>query len=182
MMLGNLPPPSPFLSWHFRGVQVSIYIRRWSLFKFKTAREEQFKEFKHWRIPLLIKNVFFFIVFQDSEKKGFINKIYAIQEVCISVQNILDEVASFGERIKKWVMLTCEPWPSVGQSIHLFLGGWNATLFLAGDTPSGWSIAQFHHYLLCFCQSLVLWKFCQFPSWNLEHIGWKAVILVALKK
>ncbi|XP_031304313.1 multiple C2 and transmembrane domain-containing protein 1 isoform X7 [Camelus dromedarius] len=37
---------------------------------------------------------------KDSEKKGFINKIYAIQEVCISVQNILDEVASFGERIK----------------------------------------------------------------------------------
>ncbi|XP_012577395.1 PREDICTED: multiple C2 and transmembrane domain-containing protein 1 isoform X1 [Condylura cristata] len=37
---------------------------------------------------------------KDSEKKGFINKIYAIQEVCISVQNILEEVASFGERIK----------------------------------------------------------------------------------
>ncbi|KAM9104726.1 multiple C2 and transmembrane domain-containing protein 1 isoform 4-T4 [Megaptera novaeangliae] len=37
---------------------------------------------------------------KDSEKKGFINKIYAIQEVCISVQNILDEVASFGERMK----------------------------------------------------------------------------------
>nr|XP_058917434.1 multiple C2 and transmembrane domain-containing protein 1 isoform X10 [Kogia breviceps] len=37
---------------------------------------------------------------KDSEKKGFMNKIYAIQEVCISVQNILDEVASFGERIK----------------------------------------------------------------------------------
>ncbi|XP_072462226.1 multiple C2 and transmembrane domain-containing protein 1 isoform X4 [Notamacropus eugenii] len=37
---------------------------------------------------------------KDSEKKGFINKIYAIQEVCVSVQNILGEVASFGERIK----------------------------------------------------------------------------------
>ncbi|XP_074184833.1 multiple C2 and transmembrane domain-containing protein 1 isoform X19 [Rhinolophus sinicus] len=37
---------------------------------------------------------------KDSEKKGFMNKIYAIQEVCVSVQNILDEVASFGERIK----------------------------------------------------------------------------------
>ncbi|XP_059550073.1 multiple C2 and transmembrane domain-containing protein 1 isoform X4 [Myotis daubentonii] len=37
---------------------------------------------------------------KDSEKKGFINKIYAIQEVCISVQNILDEAASLGERIK----------------------------------------------------------------------------------
>uniref|UniRef100_A0A8C6VAA5 Multiple C2 and transmembrane domain containing 1 n=1 Tax=Naja naja TaxID=35670 RepID=A0A8C6VAA5_NAJNA len=37
---------------------------------------------------------------KDSEKKGFMNKLYAIQEVCISVQNILDEVASLGERIK----------------------------------------------------------------------------------
>ncbi|XP_061478398.1 multiple C2 and transmembrane domain-containing protein 1 isoform X2 [Rhineura floridana] len=37
---------------------------------------------------------------KDGEKKGFMNKLYAIQEVCVSVQNILDEVASFGERIK----------------------------------------------------------------------------------
>ncbi|XP_029399992.1 multiple C2 and transmembrane domain-containing protein 1 isoform X2 [Mus pahari] len=37
---------------------------------------------------------------KDGEKKGFINKIYAIQEVCVSVQNILDEAASLGERIK----------------------------------------------------------------------------------
>jgi len=29
------------------------------------------------------------------------NRLYAIQEVCVSVQNILDEVASFGERVKK---------------------------------------------------------------------------------
>uniref|UniRef100_A0A8C1QMZ5 Multiple C2 domains, transmembrane 1a n=1 Tax=Cyprinus carpio TaxID=7962 RepID=A0A8C1QMZ5_CYPCA len=38
--------------------------------------------------------------FQDSERKGFMNKLYAIQDVCISVQNALDEVASCGERIK----------------------------------------------------------------------------------
>ncbi|NXF49749.1 MCTP1 protein, partial [Oceanites oceanicus] len=37
---------------------------------------------------------------KDSEKRGFMNRLYAIQEVCVSVQNILDEVASFGERIK----------------------------------------------------------------------------------
>ncbi|XP_065512292.1 multiple C2 and transmembrane domain-containing protein 1 isoform X1 [Caloenas nicobarica] len=37
---------------------------------------------------------------KDSEKKGFMNRLYAIQEVCVSVQNILDEVSSFGERIK----------------------------------------------------------------------------------
>ncbi|XP_021235726.1 multiple C2 and transmembrane domain-containing protein 1 isoform X4 [Numida meleagris] len=40
------------------------------------------------------------ILQEDSEKKGFMDKLYAIQEVCVSVQNILDEVASFGERIK----------------------------------------------------------------------------------
>lgn len=44
------------------------------------------------------------VLLQDSEKKGFMNKLYAIQDVCISVQNALDEVASYGERIKKWVV------------------------------------------------------------------------------
>ncbi|XP_067294306.1 multiple C2 and transmembrane domain-containing protein 1 isoform X2 [Pseudorasbora parva] len=39
-------------------------------------------------------------VMVDPERKGFMNKLYAIQDVCISVQNALDEVASYGERIK----------------------------------------------------------------------------------
>ncbi|XP_069369221.1 multiple C2 and transmembrane domain-containing protein 1 isoform X10 [Paralichthys olivaceus] len=37
---------------------------------------------------------------KDSEPKGFIDKLYAIQEVFISVQSALDEAASYGERIK----------------------------------------------------------------------------------
>ncbi|KAM6289450.1 multiple C2 and transmembrane domain-containing protein 1 [Aegotheles albertisi] len=37
---------------------------------------------------------------KDSERKGFMYRLYAIQEVCVTVQNILDDVASFGERIK----------------------------------------------------------------------------------
>uniref|UniRef100_A0A665W3V9 Multiple C2 and transmembrane domain-containing protein 1-like n=1 Tax=Echeneis naucrates TaxID=173247 RepID=A0A665W3V9_ECHNA len=37
---------------------------------------------------------------KDSEHKGFMDKLYAIQDVFISVQNALDEVASYGERIK----------------------------------------------------------------------------------
>ncbi|XP_041093619.1 multiple C2 and transmembrane domain-containing protein 1-like isoform X12 [Polyodon spathula] len=37
---------------------------------------------------------------KDSERKGFMNRLYAIQDVCISVQNALDEVASYAERIK----------------------------------------------------------------------------------
>ncbi|XP_060738690.1 multiple C2 and transmembrane domain-containing protein 1 isoform X2 [Tachysurus vachellii] len=37
---------------------------------------------------------------KDSERKGFMNKLYAIQAVCISVQSALDEVASYSERIK----------------------------------------------------------------------------------
>ena len=41
--------------------------------------------------------------YQDSEPKGFMDKLYAIQDVFISVQNALDEAASYGERIKKWV-------------------------------------------------------------------------------
>lgn len=47
-------------------------------------------------------------------------------------------------------MLTHEPWPPGGHIVHLFLGGWNATFLLAGDTPSGWPTASFHHYWLCF--------------------------------
>lgn len=31
------------------------------------------------------------------------DKLYAIQDVFISVQSVLDDVASYGERMKKWV-------------------------------------------------------------------------------
>ncbi|XP_053509969.1 multiple C2 and transmembrane domain-containing protein 1 isoform X1 [Ictalurus furcatus] len=37
---------------------------------------------------------------KDSERKGLIDKLYAIQDVCISVQSALDDVASYGERLK----------------------------------------------------------------------------------
>ncbi|XP_067114812.1 multiple C2 and transmembrane domain-containing protein 1 [Osmerus mordax] len=37
---------------------------------------------------------------KDFERKGFMGKLYAIQDVCITVQSGLDEVASYGERIK----------------------------------------------------------------------------------
>lgn len=43
---------------------------------------------------------------KDSEHKGFMDKLYAIQDVFISVQNALDEVASHGERIKNTVNWT----------------------------------------------------------------------------
>uniref|UniRef100_A0A669D070 Multiple C2 and transmembrane domain containing 1 n=1 Tax=Oreochromis niloticus TaxID=8128 RepID=A0A669D070_ORENI len=37
---------------------------------------------------------------KEEKPKGFMDKLYAIQDVFISVQNALDEVASFGERVK----------------------------------------------------------------------------------
>ncbi|CAK6974608.1 multiple C2 and transmembrane domain-containing protein 1 isoform X2 [Scomber scombrus] len=43
---------------------------------------------------------------KDSEHKGFMDKLYAIQDVFISVQNALDEVASYGERLKNTVNWT----------------------------------------------------------------------------
>ncbi|KAI4790684.1 hypothetical protein KUCAC02_034471, partial [Chaenocephalus aceratus] len=43
---------------------------------------------------------------KESEHKGFMNKLYAIQDVFVSVQNALDEVASNGERIKNTVNWT----------------------------------------------------------------------------
>ncbi|XP_035524483.1 multiple C2 and transmembrane domain-containing protein 1 isoform X2 [Morone saxatilis] len=43
---------------------------------------------------------------KESEHRGFMDKLYAIQDVFISVQNALDEVASHGERIKNTVNWT----------------------------------------------------------------------------
>ncbi|XP_008046383.1 multiple C2 and transmembrane domain-containing protein 2 isoform X2 [Carlito syrichta] len=40
------------------------------------------------------------IAFVESEKKGFIERIYMVQDIVSTVQNILEELASFGERIK----------------------------------------------------------------------------------
>uniref|UniRef100_UPI00358F032B multiple C2 and transmembrane domain-containing protein 1 isoform X2 n=1 Tax=Myxine glutinosa TaxID=7769 RepID=UPI00358F032B len=37
---------------------------------------------------------------KDSERKGLIDKLHAMQEVCISVQNMLGKLASLGERVK----------------------------------------------------------------------------------
>ncbi|XP_067290189.1 multiple C2 and transmembrane domain-containing protein 1 isoform X2 [Pseudorasbora parva] len=37
---------------------------------------------------------------KDSEKKGFLDKFYAVQDVILTVQNALDEVACLGERVK----------------------------------------------------------------------------------
>uniref|UniRef100_A0AAQ5YT17 C2 domain-containing protein n=1 Tax=Amphiprion ocellaris TaxID=80972 RepID=A0AAQ5YT17_AMPOC len=59
---------------------------------------------------LLVWNYFFSssrdMTDMDSEHKGFMNKLYAIQDVFISVQSALDDVASYGERMKNTVNWT----------------------------------------------------------------------------
>lgn len=42
-----------------------------------------------------------FTALQESEKKGLMEKIHMVQETIITLQNLLDGIASFGERIKK---------------------------------------------------------------------------------
>ncbi|KAM7406521.1 hypothetical protein PAMP_000895 [Pampus punctatissimus] len=37
---------------------------------------------------------------KDSERKGLMDKIHMVQETIITLQNLLDEIASFGERVK----------------------------------------------------------------------------------
>ncbi|XP_043840895.1 multiple C2 and transmembrane domain-containing protein 2 [Dromiciops gliroides] len=37
---------------------------------------------------------------KESEKKGIIERIYMVQDIITTVQNVLEEIASFGERIK----------------------------------------------------------------------------------
>lgn len=38
---------------------------------------------------------------EESERKGLMEKIHMVQDTIITLQNLLDEIASFGERIKK---------------------------------------------------------------------------------
>ncbi|XP_058150623.1 multiple C2 and transmembrane domain-containing protein 2 isoform X3 [Dasypus novemcinctus] len=40
------------------------------------------------------------LIVRESEKKGLIERIYMVQDIVSTVQNILEEIASFGERIK----------------------------------------------------------------------------------
>lgn len=56
-------------------------------------------------ISIVLKNMkeSFLLSCQESEHRGFMDKLYAIQDVFISVQSALDEAASYGERLKKWV-------------------------------------------------------------------------------
>lgn len=43
---------------------------------------------------------------QTEEKKSIMERYHAIQEVCLQVQQGLDTVASLGERVKKYVILS----------------------------------------------------------------------------
>ncbi|XP_046720693.1 multiple C2 and transmembrane domain-containing protein 2 isoform X1 [Silurus meridionalis] len=38
---------------------------------------------------------------KESEKRGLMEKIYMVQEIVLTVQSVLDEIASIGERVKK---------------------------------------------------------------------------------
>uniref|UniRef100_A0A8C8FAW7 C2 domain-containing protein n=1 Tax=Oncorhynchus tshawytscha TaxID=74940 RepID=A0A8C8FAW7_ONCTS len=59
---------------------------------------------------------------KDSERKGFMDKLYALQDVCVSVQSALDDVASYGERIKNTFNWTVPflSWLSVCMCVNKF--------------------------------------------------------------
>lgn len=42
------------------------------------------------------------VLLQESERRGLIDKIHMVQDTIITLQNLLDAIASFGERIKKY--------------------------------------------------------------------------------
>uniref|UniRef100_A0A671TH80 Multiple C2 and transmembrane domain-containing protein 2-like n=1 Tax=Sparus aurata TaxID=8175 RepID=A0A671TH80_SPAAU len=42
----------------------------------------------------------FFFLLQESERRGLMEKIHMVQDTIITLQNLLDEIACFGERIK----------------------------------------------------------------------------------
>lgn len=63
---------------------------------------------RRWTVFELIFSLFVCLfLLQESERKGLIEKIHMVQETIITLQNLLDEIASFGERIKKSV-IRCE--------------------------------------------------------------------------
>lgn len=58
-------------------------------------RLKQFED--KWACPIWLYGFFP----QESERRGLMEKIHMVQDTIITVQNVLDEIASFGERIKK---------------------------------------------------------------------------------
>lgn len=46
-------------------------------------------------------NVNTFLCPRQDEPMGFMEKLHAIQDVIVTVQRALDDVASYGERVKK---------------------------------------------------------------------------------
>lgn len=98
--------------------------------------------------------IVFFVPAQESEHKGFMDKLYAIQEVFISVQSALDEVASYGERIKKWVQVKKNVtlatfagmflkggggWSQIGRVQALFRAATSIFVFILGNNiPFMW--------------------------------------------
>lgn len=50
---------------------------------------------------LLILSFLISLLPQESERKGLMEKIHMVQDTIITLQNLLDEIASFGERVKK---------------------------------------------------------------------------------
>lgn len=54
-----------------------------------------------WDLFVKAAICFLCVFLKESEKKGLIDKIHMIQETIVMVQTILDEIACFGERVKK---------------------------------------------------------------------------------
>nr|KAF6410944.1 multiple C2 and transmembrane domain containing 2 [Rousettus aegyptiacus] len=64
---------------------------------------------------------------KESEKKGLIERIYMVQDIVSTVQNVLEEIASFGERIKNTFNWTV---PFLSLLACLVLAAAAATLYL----------------------------------------------------
>lgn len=71
---------------------------------FTEACSPIFMSFTYVQMPVHLFStacVLFGAVLKESERKGLMEKIHMVQETIITLQNLLDEIACFGERIKK---------------------------------------------------------------------------------
>lgn len=92
-----------FVVWNFEFYMVPLFLLlllTWKFFMLASGRETRERAVQTMEDFLEDEDEVDDKDEKESEKKGFLDKFYAIQDVIITVQSTLDEVACFGERIK----------------------------------------------------------------------------------
>uniref|UniRef100_A0A8C6P1B9 Multiple C2 domains, transmembrane 2b n=1 Tax=Nothobranchius furzeri TaxID=105023 RepID=A0A8C6P1B9_NOTFU len=82
--------------WHWEFYMLPCFLAL--LINFRFVFFSQSWDHLNWKFLVMTMMLVGFL--QESERKGLIDKIHTIQDIVITVQNLLDDVACLGERIK----------------------------------------------------------------------------------